>query len=141
MRIKRGVSKRKKHNKVLSQTKGFRLSYHKLYRRAKEAVLHAGQYSFNDRKKRANEFRKLWIKRINAALTPHEIKTIVSRAGEGTKIILTGDPDQIDNPYLDANSNGLSYTVERLKKHKIFGHILLAKSERSDLASLAVNEL
>jgi PhoH-like ATPase len=74
-------------------------------------------------------------------LTPHEIKTIISRAGEGTKIVLTGDPDQIDNPYLDANSNGLSYTVERLKKHKIFGHILLAKSERSELASVAVNEL
>lgn len=74
-------------------------------------------------------------------LTPHEVKTIVSRAGEGTKIVLTGDPDQIDNPYLDANSNGLAYTVERLKKHKIFGHVLLTKSERSDLASLAVNEL
>jgi len=74
-------------------------------------------------------------------LTPHEVKTIVSRAGEGTKIILTGDPGQIDNPYLDANSNGLSYTVERLKKYKIFGHILLAKSERSELAALAVDEL
>ncbi|MDP8266228.1 MAG: PhoH family protein [Candidatus Aceula meridiana] len=74
-------------------------------------------------------------------LTPHEVKTIVSRAGEGTKIILTGDPDQIDNPYLDANSNGLSYTVERLKKYKLFGHILLTKSERSELASLAVEEL
>ncbi len=74
-------------------------------------------------------------------LTPHEIKTIVSRAGEGTKIILTGDPDQIDNPYLDANSNGLSYAVERLKKSKLFGHVLLTKSERSELASLAVDEL
>ncbi len=74
-------------------------------------------------------------------LTPHEVKTIVSRAGEGTKIVLTGDPGQIDNPYLDANSNGLAYTVERLKKYKIFGHVLLAKSERSELASLAVNEL
>lgn len=74
-------------------------------------------------------------------LTPHEVKTIVSRAGEGTKIVLTGDPGQIDNPYLDANSNGLSYTVERLKKHKIFGHVLLAKSERSELASVAVDEL
>ncbi|MBF0478910.1 MAG: PhoH family protein [Candidatus Omnitrophica bacterium] len=74
-------------------------------------------------------------------LTPHEIKTIISRAGEGTKIVLTGDPDQIDNPYLDANSNGLSYTVERLKSFGLFGHILLSKSERSELASLAVNEL
>ncbi len=74
-------------------------------------------------------------------LTPHEVKTIVSRAGEGTKIVLTGDPGQIDNPYLDADSNGLSYTVERLKEHKIFGHALLTKSERSELASLAVEEL
>ena len=74
-------------------------------------------------------------------LTPHEIKTIISRAGQGTKIVLTGDPDQIDNPYLDANSNGLSYTVERLKKSGIFGHVLLSKSERSELASVAVNEL
>jgi len=74
-------------------------------------------------------------------LTPHEIKTIISRAGDGTKIVLTGDPDQIDNPYLDANSNGLSYTVERLKKYGLFGHVLLTKSERSDLAALAVNEL
>jgi len=74
-------------------------------------------------------------------LTPHEVKTIVSRAGEGTKIILTGDPGQIDNPYLDADSNGLAYTVERLKKYKIFGHALLMKSERSELASLAVEEL
>jgi len=74
-------------------------------------------------------------------LTPHEIKTIISRAGEGTKIVLTGDPDQIDNPYLDANSNGLSYTVERLKKSGLFGHVLLSKSERSELAALAVEEL
>ncbi|MBF0483952.1 MAG: PhoH family protein [Candidatus Omnitrophica bacterium] len=74
-------------------------------------------------------------------LTPHEIKTIISRAGDGTKIVLTGDPDQIDNPYLDANSNGLSYTVERLKSFKLFGHMLLSKSERSELASLAVAEL
>jgi len=74
-------------------------------------------------------------------LTPHEIKTIISRAGDGTKIVLTGDPDQIDNPYLDANSNGLSYTVERLKKSGIFGNILLTKSERSELAALAVDEL
>ncbi len=74
-------------------------------------------------------------------LTPHEIKTIVSRAGKGTKIVLTGDPEQIDNPYLDANSNGLSYCVERLKTQKLFGHILLSKSERSDLATLAVDYL
>ncbi|MCA9385160.1 50S ribosomal protein L20, partial [Candidatus Dojkabacteria bacterium] len=63
-----------KHKKVLSQTKGFRLSYSKLYRRAKEALLHAGQYSFNDRRKRRNDFRRLWIKRINAALTKHNVR-------------------------------------------------------------------
>jgi PhoH-like ATPase len=74
-------------------------------------------------------------------LTPHEVKTIVSRVGEGTKIILTGDPEQIDNPYLDVNSNGLSYSADRLKNNPITGHILLAKSERSTLASLAAELL
>ena len=74
-------------------------------------------------------------------LTPHEVKTIVSRAGEGTKIILTGDPEQIDNPYLDANSNGLTYMVERLKGQPLFGHMFLSKSERSPLASLAAEML
>ena len=74
-------------------------------------------------------------------LTPHEVKTIVSRAGEGTKMVLTGDPYQIDNPYLDAASNGLSYTVESLRKHKIFGHITLTKSERSELAGVAAEFL
>ena len=64
-------------------------------------------------------------------LTPHEVKTIISRAGEGTKIVLTGDPYQIDNPYLDARSNGLAYSVERLKDHGIHGHVTLLKSERS----------
>ncbi|MFH1844526.1 MAG: PhoH family protein [bacterium] len=74
-------------------------------------------------------------------LTPHEIKTVVSRAGEDTKVILTGDAYQIDNPYLDASSNGLTYIVERFKAEKIFGHITLAKSERSELASLAARLL
>ncbi|MBF0430327.1 MAG: PhoH family protein [Fibrobacteria bacterium] len=74
-------------------------------------------------------------------LTPHEIKTIVSRAGDGTKIVMTGDPEQIDNPYLDANSNGLSYTVERLKRESLFGHVLLTQSERSPLASMAAESL
>jgi PhoH-like ATPase len=74
-------------------------------------------------------------------LTPHEIKTIVTRAGEGTKIVLTGDPYQIDNPYVDAESNGLTYVVERLKGEKISGHILMTKGERSELAELAANLL
>jgi PhoH-like ATPase len=69
-------------------------------------------------------------------LTPHEVKTIASRVGEGTKLVLTGDATQIDNPYLDASSNGLSYIVERLKGKSLVGHVTLAKSERSELASL-----
>ncbi len=74
-------------------------------------------------------------------LTPHEIKTIITRAGEGTKIVLTGDPYQIDNPYIDSASNGLSYVVERFKEEAIAGHITLVKGERSDLAELAATLL
>ncbi len=74
-------------------------------------------------------------------LTPHEIKTIITRAGEGTKIILTGDPYQIDNPYVDSSSNGLTFSVERLKGHDIAGHTTLSKGERSALAELAANVL
>jgi PhoH-like ATPase len=70
-------------------------------------------------------------------LTPHEIKTITSRAGNGTKIVLTGDPYQIDNPYLDASSNGLTYLVERFKGQEIFGHVTFSKSERSALSALS----
>ncbi|EKE02399.1 MAG: hypothetical protein ACD_20C00393G0001, partial [uncultured bacterium] len=64
-------------------------------------------------------------------LTPHEVKTIISRAGKGTKVILTGDPTQIDNPYLDQDSNGLTYTVSRFQDQRIYGHIFLDKTERS----------
>ena len=74
-------------------------------------------------------------------LTPHEVKTIASRVGEGTKLVLTGDPTQIDNPYLDASSNGLSYLVERMKGQGLVGHVTLARSERSALASLAAEAL
>ncbi|MBD1399096.1 PhoH family protein [Pelovirga terrestris] len=74
-------------------------------------------------------------------LTPHEIKTIISRAGEGTKIVLTGDPYQIDNPYVDSASNGLSFSVERLKGQELIGHVTLTKGERSALAELAANLL
>lgn len=74
-------------------------------------------------------------------LTPHEVKTIISRAGEGTKMVLTGDPNQIDNPYLDSSSNGLAYAVERLKDQKLHGHITLRKSERSNLAAAAADFL
>jgi PhoH-like ATPase len=74
-------------------------------------------------------------------LTPHEVKTIVSRAGEDTKMVLTGDPYQIDNPYLDAASNGLTFAAERLKNHSVHGQILLRKSERSELAGIAAEYL
>jgi PhoH-like ATPase len=74
-------------------------------------------------------------------LSPHEVKTIVSRVGEGTKLILTGDIGQIDNPYLDQSSNGLSYAVERMRGLGVVGHITLQRSERSDLASLAAERL
>ena len=74
-------------------------------------------------------------------LTPHEIKTIITRAGEGTKIVLTGDPYQIDNPYVDSASNGLIYAVERMKGQEIAGHMTLSKGERSSLAELAANLL
>ena len=74
-------------------------------------------------------------------LTPHEAKTVLTRAGEGTKVIMTGDPNQIDNPYVDALSNGLTYTVERFKDAHIAGHVTLRKGERSELAELAAELL
>lgn len=73
-------------------------------------------------------------------LTPHEVKTIITRAGENTKIIFTGDIYQIDTPYLDSQSNGLSYLIDRVKDHELYAHISLEKGERSELANLA-NEL
>jgi PhoH-like ATPase len=74
-------------------------------------------------------------------LTPHEVKTIVTRAGEGTKIILTGDPYQIDHPYLDSSNNGLTIVAERFKNEAIAGHVILTKGERSPLAELATQIL
>lgn len=74
-------------------------------------------------------------------LTPHEIKTIITRAGEGTKVVLTGDPYQIDNPYIDSASNGLTFVAERFKDEPIAGHITLKKGERSRLAELAAKLL
>lgn len=74
-------------------------------------------------------------------LSRHEVKTIVSRAGEGSKVILMGDPEQIDHPYLDAVSNGLTYVVERFKQEGLSGHITLTKGERSKLAQLAADLL
>ncbi|OUT73361.1 MAG: phosphate starvation-inducible protein PhoH [Synechococcus sp. TMED19] len=74
-------------------------------------------------------------------LTPHEVKTIVTRVGEGTKIVFTGDPYQIDNPYVDAESNGLTWLAERLKGQSLVGHMTLTRGERSALAELAANML
>lgn len=70
-------------------------------------------------------------------LTPHEIKTIITRAGEGSKLIFTGDIEQIDSPYLDAQSNGLAYMIERMKGQPLFAHVNLIKGERSELSELA----
>jgi PhoH-like ATPase len=74
-------------------------------------------------------------------LTPHEVKTIITRVGESTKIVLTGDPYQIDNPYVDATSNGLTSIVQKFKGQAIAGHVTLSKGERSPLAELASNVL
>jgi PhoH-like ATPase len=74
-------------------------------------------------------------------LSKHEVKTIISRIGEGSKIVLVGDPDQIDHPYLDAMSNGLTYTVDRFKEQAISGHVTLERGERSSLAQLAADLL
>ena len=74
-------------------------------------------------------------------LTPHEVKTIITRAGEGTKMVFTGDLQQIDSPYLDAQSNGLAYMIDKMKGQNIFGHVNLVKGERSELSELASNLL
>jgi PhoH-like ATPase len=74
-------------------------------------------------------------------LTPHEVKTIITRVGDGTKIVLTGDPYQIDNPYVDQTNNGLIHVVNRFKQERLAGHITLSKGERSPLAELAANLL
>jgi len=74
-------------------------------------------------------------------LTRHEVKTIVSRVGENSKIVLLGDPEQIDHPYLDSRTNGLTYLVEKFKDQPLAGHVHLIKGERSRLAHLAVEIL
>lgn len=74
-------------------------------------------------------------------LTPHEVKTILTRVGDNTKIVLTGDPYQIDNPYVDATNNGLIHVVNRFKPERLAGHMTLSKGERSELAELAANLL
>jgi PhoH-like ATPase len=74
-------------------------------------------------------------------LTPHEVKTIITRAGEGTKIVFTGDPHQIDTPYLDSRSNGLTYLIDKMKGQELYAHVTMEKGERSLLAEIASNLL
>jgi PhoH-like ATPase len=74
-------------------------------------------------------------------LTPHEVKTIITRVGDGTKIVLTGDPYQIDNPYVDATNNGLIHVANRFKTERLAGHVTMSKGERSPLAEIAANLL
>jgi PhoH-like ATPase len=74
-------------------------------------------------------------------MTQHEIKTVLTRVGENTKIVLTGDIEQIDNVYIDSTNNGLSYVVEKFKSHSLAGHIHLTKGERSEVASIAAKIL
>ena len=74
-------------------------------------------------------------------LTPHEVKTVITRCGEGTKIVLTGDPFQIDNPYVDSSTNGLTASADRLRGESIIGNIVLSRGERSELANIAANKL
>lgn len=91
---------------------------------------------------RGRSIPKQWLIVDEAqSLTPLEVKTIITRAGEGTKIVFTGDPEQIDNPYVDASSNGLTYIVDRFRNVKIAGHVTLTKCERSELAELAAELL
>jgi len=70
-------------------------------------------------------------------LTPHEVQTIITRAGEGTKVVFTGDIFQIDHPYLDTRSHGLSYLIDKMQGQKLYAHVNLEKGERSELAELA----
>jgi PhoH-like ATPase len=74
-------------------------------------------------------------------LTPHEVKTIITRCGEGTKMVLTGDPYQIDNPYVDSSTNGLSVVTNRLRGEPLVGHVVLRRGERSELANIAASKL
>lgn len=91
---------------------------------------------------RGRSLPKMWMIIDEAQnLTPHEVKTIISRAGQGTKVVLTGDPTQIDNPYLDKDSNALTFTVGRFKDYPIYGHICMDRTERSELAALAAEVL
>lgn len=74
-------------------------------------------------------------------LTPHEVKTIITRAGENTKVVLTGDVEQIDSPYLDAESNGLAYMIDKMTGQQLFAHVNLIRGERSELSEIASNLL
>ena len=86
-------------------------------------------------------FKVFFIIDESQNLTPHEVKTIITRAGEGTKIVFTGDIQQINSPYLDSMSNGLSHLSDRMKGQDMFAHVNLIKGERSRLADIASNLL
>ena len=89
----------------------------------------------------AQPFRNFCIIDEAQNLTPHEVKTIITRAGEETKMVFTGDLQQIDSPYLDSQSNGLAYMIDKMKGQHIFAHVNLVKGERSELSELASNLL
>ena len=120
-----------------SQGRGKRLSqsYHELIT---QGILEVEPLTYIRGRSLPNQF---FIVDEAQNLTPHEIKTILTRAGENTKVVLTGDPYQIDNTYVDAASNGLTYVVERMRREAIGGHISLVKGERSALATIAANLL
>ena len=85
--------------------------------------------------------RRFFILDEAQQLTPHEVKTIITRISEGSKIVLIGDPAQIDNPYVDSRSNGLVYCRNKMRGHAIAAHVKLSKGERSKLAELAADLL
>ena len=85
--------------------------------------------------------RRFFILDEAQQLTPHEVKTVITRISEGSKIVLIGDPAQIDNPYVDSHSNGLVYCANRMRGQAIFAHVQLSKGERSPLAELAADLL
>ncbi|MEZ4743154.1 MAG: PhoH family protein [Bdellovibrionota bacterium] len=120
---------------VPSKKKGFSKSYQELIN---QGMLAVEPLTYIRGRSLPNQF---FVVDESQNLTHHEIKTILTRAGEGTKIVLTGDPNQIDNPYLDATNNGLSYVIDKFRESSIAAHIGFIKGERSALATLAAKYL
>jgi PhoH-like ATPase len=128
--------KKKKFEQPLPQN--FHAESHVIERLTQKGVLSLEAITYM--RGRSIPYQFLFIDEVQN-LTPHEVKTIVSRAGEGTKVILAGDPYQIDSPFLDFTSNGLTVTTEKLKEEGIFGSVFLETSERSELAKVAAEKL